>query len=317
MKALYFNHFGDNSVLEYGTLPDPLIKSDEVLVKTDYIGLNFADIYRRRGHYHIEDHTPYINGYEGLGTIIKLGRSVTGITLGTKILFVDVPFANAELVAVPVTKIIKLPADLEEETAAAIGLQGLTADFLAHDLAKNKKDDKVFIQGISGGVGQILLQMLVADGIEVYGATSSNHKQQLALTQGATEVNLRTDKKISRENGTFATVFDGVGQTLEQSIALTQTKGAVVFFGMAGGDPPKVDLIKLLEHSKSILTGDLWDYLTSQTERQNRFNRLANYFIEQKIQIKQPQIFNLAEGKNAYALLESGKSNGKILMKSN
>ncbi|WP_311407477.1 zinc-binding dehydrogenase [Liquorilactobacillus uvarum] len=315
MKALYFENFGDNSVLQYGMLPDPKLKTDEVLVKMKYIGLNFADIYRRRGDYHIESHSPYINGYEGLGTIVKLGQKTTDLHLGDKVFFVDAPFSNAELVAVAASKIIKVPNYIEEKTIASIGLQGLTADFLVHDLAKNKKNAQVFIQGISGGVGQILLQMLVADGIKVYGVTSTQKKQNLALQQGATEVYLRSSNWENKANGQFDTVFDGVGKTLNQSISLLKHRGKVIFFGMAGGNPDKIDMIKLLENSKSIMTGDLWDYLTSQKERQVRFSRLANYFSNGKITINEPKIFPLSEGKKAYALLESGQSNGKILMR--
>lgn len=315
MKALYFNHFGDNSVLQYNSLPDPEVKNNEVLVKMKYIGLNFADIYRRKGNYHIEAHSPYINGYEGLGTIVKLGHKVEKSHLGDKVLFVDVPLANAELVAVPLSKIIKVPAYLGEKTAASIGLQGLTADFLAHDLANNQKHDQVFIQGISGGVGQILLQMLVADGINVYGVTSTKKKQELVLKQGVSEVYLRSNKWETKVSGKFDTVFDGVGKTLDQSISLIKHRGKVVLFGMAGGDPKKIDALKLLEQSKSIMTGDLWDYLTSREERQFRFSRLVKYFSDGKIVINDPKIFSLSEGRKAYALLESGQSNGKILMR--
>lgn len=316
MKALYFDHFGDNSVLQYGgDLPVPQITADEVLVKMKYIGLNFADIYRRKGNYHLEPHLPYINGYEGLGTIVKLGENVTELKCGERILFVDVPLANAELVAVPLTHVIKVPPEIDDKLAAAIGLQGLTADFLAHDLAQSQPGERAFIQGISGGVGQILLQMLTADGIQVSGVTSTRKKQELAFKQGASHVYLRTDQWAEQLCDTFATVFDGVGSTLKQSLALAKHKGQVVFFGMAGGNPTKVDPLALLEHSKSILTGDLWDYLSSRSERQSRFERLASYFISQKIVINEPpQCFPLSEGQKAYAFLESGSSNGKILM---
>ncbi|KRL04420.1 zinc-binding dehydrogenase [Liquorilactobacillus oeni] len=313
MKALYFNSFGDNSVLQYGNLPDPVLKANEVLVKTEYIGLNFADIYRRRGNYHIKPNEPYINGYEGLGTIVESGKS-NNIRNGDKVLFVDVPLANAELVSVPVSKIIRVPSSIDEKIAASIGLQGLTADFLAHDLAKNKRQEHVFVQGISGGVGQILLQMLVADGINVSGVTSTKQKQALAIKQGATKAYLRSTEWENQVKDSFDTVFDGVGKTLEQSLSLIKHRGKVVFFGMAGGNPTKVDMVKLLEESKSILTGDLWDYLTSQKERQLRFNRLVSYFITKKIIINPPKLFPLSRGKEAYEFLESGQSNGKVLM---
>lgn len=77
MKALYFETFGGSEVLQYGELPCPVINEHEVLVEVEYIGLNFADIYRRRGEYHIEKHTPYINGYEGAGVIVEVGAKVT------------------------------------------------------------------------------------------------------------------------------------------------------------------------------------------------------------------------------------------------
>ncbi|GBG93551.1 NADPH:quinone reductase [Ligilactobacillus salitolerans] len=315
MKALYFNKFGDNSVLKYGDVDTPQVDNDQILVKTAYSGLNFADIYRRRGTYHIEKHKPYINGYEGLGTVIVLGEKVKNFKLNDKIFFVDVPLANAEYVCVPVERAIKVPHDLNPELVASIGLQGLTADFLAHDLAQNVLGDRVLIHGISGGVGQILAQMLTADGINVYGVTSTQEKRSLALKQGAQELFLRNSSWLEDNKGRFQTVYDGVGKTIEQSLLLTAKRGKVIFYGMAGGNPPQIDLLQLLNQSKSILTGDLWDYLTDSTQRNARAQRLFKYFQNNKIQISSPTIFPLSKGKEAYAYLESGQSTGKVLLK--
>jgi len=314
MKALYFNSFGESSVLKYGEIADPQINENEVLIKTKYIGLNFADIYRRRGDYHIEAHTPYINGYEGVGEIVQKGKNVKKCSIGESILFVDTPFANAELVAVPEENIIKIPNSMDKKLVASIGLQGLTADFLAHDLGKNVMGDKVFIYGISGGVGQILSQILVADGVNVYGLTSSKKKQTIALKQGAREVFLKSERWFEGVEGSFDTVYDGIGITIQQSIDLIKNRGRVVFFGMAGGTPPRVNLIDLLTKSKSILTGDLWDYLTNYVEREKRSKRLFQYFIDGQINISKPTIFKLEEGKAAYEFLEAGKNIGKVLL---
>lgn len=316
MKALFFDHFGDSDVLEYGELPEPVITKKDLLLKMEYIGLNYADIYRRRGTYHIEKCSPFINGYEGAGTIVALGSEVTSdFKVGDKILFVDVPFSNAELVAIPEENAIKIPDDLDLKLAASIGLQGLTADFLAHDLGDMIKDRDVFVHGISGGVGQILSQMLTADGLNVYGVTSSSEKQQLALDQGAKKVFLRKTDWQKDYISYFDTVYDGVGITITDSIRLLKNRGKLVFFGMAGGTPPAVDLVELLSQSKSILTGDLWDYLTSAAERKERSERLFDYFRKGKIAISEPTIFPLSKGKEAHDFLESGKSIGKILLK--
>lgn len=315
MKALYFETFGGSEVLQYGELPRPVISEHEVLVEVEYIGLNFADIYRRRGEYHIEKHTPYINGYEGAGIIVEVGAKVTKQKIGETVLFVDVPLANAEYVAVPSEQAIPLPEGIDSKLAASIGLQGMTADFLAHDLGKNVSGEKVFITGISGGVGQILSQMLVADGIEVYGSASSAEKQALALSHGVKQVYpSREHSWVETIEGQFATAYDGVGSTIQQSLDLIQHRGKVVFFGMAGGDPIKIDPVDLMSESKSILTGDLWDYLTSYEERKVRSERLFNYFSKGQISISEPTVFPLSEGKQAHEFLETGKSIGKVLL---
>lgn len=314
MKALYFNRFGDSSVLQYGEVTTTEIAEDELLIKTAYIGLNFADIYRRRGNYHIEKHTPYINGYEAAGIIEKVGGHDPDWQIGESILFVDVPLANAEYVAIPKANAIRLPQGIDLKLAATIGLQGLTADFLAHDLAKNHSGNKAFIHGISGGVGQLLSQLLTADGISVYGSTSTEKKRQIALNEGAKAVYLRHPHWEEELESKFDTVFDGVGSTIPLSLKLAKRKGKVVFFGMAGGNPPQIDLLDVMGKSQIIATGDLWDYLTSFDERQKRSQRLFSYFLNGNIKLNPPTIFKLSEGKQAHDLLESGKSSGKILL---
>lgn len=316
MKALYFEQFGGSGVLQYGELSQPVIGENDVLVKVEYVGLNFADIYRRRGEYHIEKHEPYINGYEGAGVVVGIGANVTKQKVGETVLFVDVPLANAEYVAVPSDQAIQLPTGIDSKLAASIGLQGMTADFLAHDLGKNQAGEKVFITGISGGVGQVLSQMLVADGIEVYGSASSAEKQALALSHGVKEVYpSRENAWVEAVEGQFATAYDGVGSTIQQSLDLIKHRGKVIFFGMAGGDPVKIDPVALMSESKSLLTGDLWDYLISYDERKTRSERLFSYFAKGQIKISEPTIFPLSEGKQAHEYLETGKSIGKVLLK--
>lgn len=133
MRALFFNQFGGVEQLQYGELPQPQITADQVLVAIKASGLNFADIYRLRGNYHIEPHTPYINGYEGAGVVTAVGAAVTDYQVGQRVFFADVPLAQAEYVVAPPEKLIPLPDTVSFELAASIALQGLIADFLAHD----------------------------------------------------------------------------------------------------------------------------------------------------------------------------------------
>ncbi|WP_282801646.1 zinc-binding dehydrogenase [Secundilactobacillus kimchicus] len=315
MKALYFESFGGPEVLRYGDVADPNVKADTLLVKTTVIGLNFADIYRRRGHYHIEQHQPYIDGYEGIGIITAIGQAVSEYEVGERVLFVDVPFANAEVVAVPVDRAIRVPATLTDEEAVTVGLQGLTADFLAHDLAQNRSGDPVLVQGISGGVGQLLAQLLVADGQVVYGVASSATKAQAAYEIGAQQVFRREDDWSSTYQNYFRTAFDGAGVTLLDSLKVTQKRGRTVFYGMAGGNPPKVDPIALMKDSKNLMTGDLWDFLDSAKSRQARADRLFHYVLTQQVQAQPAKVYALAEGAQAHRDLEAGAYAGKLLLK--
>jgi len=312
MKALVFDWFGPPDVLRYSDVARPEAGVGEVLVRTEFIGVNFADIYRRRGTYHIEPHSPYIDGYEAAGIVAEGPADLTG----RRVLFVDTPLANAEYVAVPVDHLIMLPDAVDTRLAATVGLQGLTADFLAHDLGRNLHGEQVFVTGVAGGVGQLLAQMLIADGAEVYGSASTPQKRQVALDLGVHQVwSSRDTAWVADNQGRFDTVYDGIGTTLAQSVQLVKPRGAVVFFGMAGGDPAPVDPLTLLAGSKRLLTGDLWDFLTCADERQSRAERLFKYLAEGAIRVSEPTVFRLANGREAHRLLESGTSTGKVLLR--
>src|SRR4051812_5470746 len=116
MKALTFSRFGSSEVLEYRDMPTPVLNADDILVDMKVIGVNYADIYRRKGDYHLKGTPPYIAGYEGAGIVIDTNNH-SEFKIGDRIAFADVPLANAELVAVPVTHAIPLPENISFETA--------------------------------------------------------------------------------------------------------------------------------------------------------------------------------------------------------
>ena len=144
--------------------------------------MNFADIYRRRGDYHLAGNPPYVLGYEGAGIVEKVGAAVTTINLGDRIAFADVPFANAELVAVPSERAIKLPDSISFETAASVLLQGLTAHYLTKDSYQIKQGDTALVHAAAGGVGQLLVQMIKLYGGKVIGLTSSKESKDCYIS---------------------------------------------------------------------------------------------------------------------------------------
>src|SRR4249919_1618911 len=147
MHALTFSRFGGPDVLEWTALPDPQAAPGIAVVRMHSIGLNFADIYRRQGRYHLSGSPPWIAGYEGAGEIIALDASDadSGFRIGQRVAFADAPFANAEQVAVPLDRLIRLPDDIGFDIAGGLLLQGLTAQFLSEESYPVKSGDRVLV----------------------------------------------------------------------------------------------------------------------------------------------------------------------------
>ena len=316
MKALTFSTFGNSDVLEYIEIPNPQLKNDEILVEMKAIGLNFADVYRRKGNYHLKGNPPFIAGYEGAGIVVESNNS--DYKIGDRVAFADVPFANAELVAVNTNHVIPLPDDISFETAASVLLQGLTAHYLATDSHKTIKGETVLIHAAAGGVGQLLTQISKLLGANVIGLTSSAEKAKTAIEQGVDHVLLYNEDwksdlfKIIPKG--VDVVYDSIGSTLMESFEVTKECGQVVFFGMAGGDPEFVNPRMLMDSSKTLTGGDLWSYLNSKEERTKRANQLFHWILDGKIKLSKPTSFKLSEGKTAHDFLESRKSTGKIIL---
>lgn len=320
MQALTFSRFGDPGVLEWTRLPDPEAAPGVALVRTRAIGLNFADVYRRQGRYHLDGEPPWIAGYEAAGEIVALDPADRGggFLAGQRVAFADSPRANAELVAVPLEKLIALPGDIGFETAAALLLQGLTAQYLLEDSHRLRLGERVLVHAAGGGVGLLLVQLARAKGAEVYALASTGDKRAAALAAGATAAIDSGEGWAGRVRallpGGADVVYDSIGRTLADSLALARTGGTVVFFGMAAGDPDPVDPRLLMDRSLGLVGGDLWNVLTSAEARQARADRLFGCVRRGELQVQVGGRYALREGAAAHAALESRRSSGKLLL---
>ena len=312
MKALVFERFGGPEVLELKEVADPVPAPGEALIRTKAIGLNFADVYRRKGHYHLKGAPPWIAGYEAAGEIAAVNGD-SPLKPGDRVAFADSPFANAELVAVPLDKLIPLPDDITHDTAAALLLQGLTAQYLVRDSHALKAGETAIVHAAAGGVGLLLVQMGKRLGARMIGLVSSEAKMGAVREAGADDVLLSTSDWVSAAKGADV-AYDSVGSTLMQSFDAVRTGGHVVFYGMAGGDPPLVDPRMLMDTSKTLTGGDLWNVLTGQEERLRRSAELFAWVREGALKVQTAARFPLAEGAKAHAFLESRASSGKVLL---
>jgi NADPH2:quinone reductase len=324
MKALCFDRFGGPEVLDYREIPEPSPLPGHAIVRTEAIGLNFADIYRRRGEYHLAGSPPYIPGYEAAGIVESISpaeptEGLPAFSPGDRVGFADSPFANAEKVRVPLDRLIPLPGDIDFETAAGLLLQGMTAQYLTRDSHPLRPGETAVVHAAAGGVGLLLVQIAKLLEARVYGLTSSIEKRAAALAAGAEEVFLYGEDWLAglraATGGRGAdVVFDSVGSTLPESFAAVRTGGHVVFYGMAGGKPAPVDPAMLMDTSKRITGGDLWNVLTGWEERVRRAGELFEWVRSGKLRVRIASRFPLAEGAAAHAFLESRASLGKVLL---
>jgi NADPH2:quinone reductase len=317
VKALCFDRFGGPEVLELREVPDPEPRPGHAVVRMQAIGLNFADVYRRRGNYHLSGEPPWIAGYEGAGVVGSVTEEGL-FRVGDRVGFADSPFANAELVSVPFDKLIPLPDDVSAETAAALLLQGLTAQYLTRDSHPVRPGESVLVHAAAGGVGLLLVQIARALGAHVLGVTSTEAKARAVLEAGADAVALDSADWVAAARGLAAggvdVAYDSVGSTLLRSFDAVRTGGHVVFYGMAGGDPPLIDPRMLMDTSKSLTGGDLWNVLRTPEDRRGRAEELFGWVREGRLKVQVAARFPLAEGGAAHAFLESRRSSGKVLL---
>jgi NADPH2:quinone reductase len=314
---LGFDRFGGPEVLALRDVPDPAPRPGHAVVRMRAIGLNFADVYRRRGNYHLAGEPPWIAGYEGAGVVESVaGESSSRV--GDRVGFGDSPFANAELVSVPFDKLIPLPDDIAFDTAAALLLQGLTAQYLTRDSHPLRGGESALVHAAAGGVGLLLVQIARALGARVLGVTSSEAKARAVLDAGADAVALDAQDWVKAAHdlvpGGVDVAYDSVGITLPRSFEAVRTGGHVVFYGMAGGDPPLVDPRMLMDSSKSLTGGDLWNVLRTAEDRRSRAAELFGWVRAGSLKVHVAARFPLAEGAAAHAFLESRRSSGKVLL---
>jgi NADPH:quinone reductase len=318
VKALCLDRFGEAALLALRELPDPPLRPGTARVRMKAIGLNFADIYRRRGNYTIEGSPPYVLGYEGAGIVEEV--DVAGeVKPGDRVGFADVARANADTVVAPVDRLVPLPHAISFDVAAASLLQGLTAQYLVNDSHRLATGESMLVHAAAGGVGLLLVQLGRMRGARVFGITSTRAKAVDAERAGADRVFLYDEDwgaaaRAATGGRGVDIVYDSVGSTLDASLGAARTGGQVVFFGMAGGDPAPVAPRRLMDESKTLTGGDLWNVLTTREERLRRAAELFSWIEAGSLTITIAARLPLADGARAHELLEGRGTVGKILL---
>ncbi|KAL0262631.1 NADPH:quinone reductase [Diplodia seriata] len=325
MKGVIIEKTGGTDVLQYKTdLPVPQPKAGEVLVKNDFIGINYIDTYFRTGLYPAPSF-PYILGREAAGTIVATGAGaggeLHGLAAGDRIVWMGTG-AYAEYTAVATGHATKVPAGVGSDVAAAALLQGLTALTLIREAHAVQKGDWVLVHAAAGGVGLWLCQLLRAVGARTIATASSEAKRELARKNGAEVVVDYTAedvvarvKEVTGGNGVVA-AFDGVGKsTFDVSMESLARKGSMVSFGNASGAVPPVTIARLSAKNAKLLRPTLFGYLATREEFDKYTSELFEFVEKHNIDVRIHEVYPLADVAKAHQDLEGRKTTGKLLLK--
>jgi NADPH2:quinone reductase len=320
MRAIMVSQAGDASVLKFvDNIPVPNPSKGEILVKIHAAGINYVDIYYRRGYYKQE--LPFIPGQEASGVVEKLGEGVTGFTLGERVCYTGIPGSYSEYAVVNADRLIKLDQEISFVKGAAIPLQGMTAHYLTHDYLTIKPGHKVLVHAAAGGVGLLVVQMAKHMGAEVIGTVSTMQKADIVRESGADHTILYTQKDFVEETMKLTSgmgadlIIDGVGKsTFEGDLRAVAVNGHIVLFGAASGPADPIVPNALMPRSIHLSGGMLWNATSTHTELMRRSSEVLAGIKEGWLKLRIGQVFPLAQASDAHRLLEGRGSTGKLVL---
>lgn len=254
-KAIRLNGLGGPEKLEIFDIPDEAPGPNQVAIQQTVIGLNFIDIYHRKGLYPIEAE-PKIPGIEAVGVIESVGEGVEGFKPGDRVAYATAPVgAYRERRVVDERFIVGVPEDFDDKQAVALLAKGMTAHMLIRRTFKVKRRNTIVVYAAAGGVGQMLCRWAGNHiGARVIGIVGSDQKKQIALENGCSHaINYRKEDVYSiieelTEGAGVNVVYDSVGKdTFETSCSILMPTGLLVSFGQASGAVPSFDMSKLAE----------------------------------------------------------------------
>jgi NADPH2:quinone reductase len=291
-----------------------------VLIRVEAVGVNFIEIYFRKGTYKAS--LPLTPGSEAAGTVEELGPGVTGFAAGDLVASVSVLGSYAEYALVPAAQLVKVPAGLRPDQAAAAMLQGMTAHYLAYSVFPLKAGDTALVHAGAGGVGLLLTQMAARLGARVIATVSTAAKAELSLAAGASDAILYTERDFEAEVKRLTAgrgvdvVYDSVGRTtFEGSLNCLRPRGLLALFGASSGPVPPFDLIQLSGKGSLFLTRPtLWHYLAARAELDWRAGDVLGWAAKGDLKLRTEHLYPLAEAAQAQTDLEARKTAGKILL---
>ncbi len=310
--AIRIHELGGPETLQWETTAADEPGTGEVRIRHSAIGLNYIDVYFRTGLYKGPD-LPFVPGVEAAGVVDAIGPGVDDLHEGDRVAYaLGPPGAYCEYRVVPAERLVALPDDVDERTAAAMMLKGMTAQYLLRQTHPIAPGDTILFHAAAGGVGLIACQWARALGARVIGTVGSTEKAELALP---------TPRRISspgcaNDGAGVPVVYDSVGEaTFMRSLDCLAPLGHMVSFGQSSGAVAPLDIAELSRRGSLTLTRPTLATYTATPEALRRTaQELFEVVGDGRVRIEIGQTFPLAEAADAHRALESRATTGSTLL---
>ena len=294
----------------------------EILVEHKAVGLNFIDVYHRTGLYPLPA-KPFTPGMEAAGVVAATGSGVTDLKEGDRVAYAAPPVgAYAERRILPADRVVKVPEGVSDETAAAMMLQGLTAQYLLRRTYRVQSGDTILIHAAAGGVGLIACQWAKHLGATVIGTVGSATKAELAQSHGCDYPILYKEQDFAEEvmkitgGKKLPVVYDSVGKdTFDRSLDCLAPLGMMVLFGQSSGPVPPLDLGVLAAKGSLFLTRPtLMTYTARREDLVSAAEELFDVVARGVVRIEVNQRYGLKDAVQAHIDLEGRKTSGSTVL---
>ncbi len=319
--SIRIHEHGGPEQLVWEEVPLPAPKPGEALVRHKAVGLNFIDVYFRTGLYKLPS-LPVTIGMEGAGVVEAIGEGVTEVAVGDRVAYASGPVgAYAEARTIKADRLVKLPEAIGFEDAAAMMLQGMTAQYLLRTTYRVKAGETILVHAAAGGVGLIMCQWAKHLGATVIGTVSTEAKAELARAHGADHVVLTSEdlpsavKKITG-GAMVPVVYDSVGRdTFMPSLDCLAPLGFMVSYGNASGPVPPIDIGVLAAKGSLYLTRPtLASYTAKREDLVAVANDLFDVVAKGAVKMNVNQRYKLKDAAQAHRDLEARKTTGSTVL---
>ena len=319
-KAIRIHAHGGPEVMRWEDVPTPEPGPGEALVRHAAVGLNFIDVYFRTGLY--KTALPAILGMEAAGTVTAVGEGVTEVAVGDRVAYATAPIgAYATERVIAADRLVKLPDNIDFNTAAAMMLQGFTAQYLLRRTYKVQPGDTILVHAAAGGVGLIMTQWAKHLGATVIGVVSTPEKAELARAHGADHTvvgygELVAEVKRITGGAMVPVVYDSIGKdTFMISLDCLAPLGMMVSYGNASGPVGAVDVGLLGAKGSLFLTRPgLATYTAKRADLQHAAGELFEVVGTGAVSIRVNQTFPLQDAALAHAALEARRTTGSTIL---